>query len=118
MTKEEMRHKIDYEIIVDAYDDYEVNMSWYYFFEEAMEFPFKAETVVKYRNGKKQLLQVDVLSLSEDDDFNELTEILFEVSPKNLEIVLEVGISKLKKVKGSDEVKEAFDLWNFWKSGR
>lgn len=116
MTNEEMRHKINDEIIVDCYGDYEVNMSWYYFFEDTMEFPFEAETVMKDRNGKKQLIKVDVLGMAEEDDFEELSEVLFEVNPKNAELVIEVGISKLKKIKGSKEIQEAFELWGFWKS--
>ena len=118
MTKEEMRHKIDNEIIVDCYDDYEVNMGWYYFFEDTLEFPFEAETVVKYRNGKKQLTKIDVLGVAtEEGDFAELSEISFEVSPKDSDLVMEIGVSKLKKIKGSKENKEVFELWDFWKSG-
>ncbi len=42
LTKEEIKYKIDYEIIVDCYDEYEVSMGWYYFMEEKLEFPFTA----------------------------------------------------------------------------
>lgn len=31
LTAKEMRYKIDYEIIVDCYDEYEVSMGWYYY---------------------------------------------------------------------------------------
>lgn len=117
MTKEEMRHKIDYEIVVDAYDEHEVNMSWYYYFEETMEFPFVAETVIKFRNGKKRLAKVDVLGLVKDSHFEESPDILFEVSPQDVDLVLEVRVSGLSNVKGPQEVKEAFLLWHFWKFG-
>lgn len=119
MTAEEIRYEIDYEIIVDCYDDYEVNMGWYYFFEEALEFPFEAEINIKTRSGKTNLTKVDVLGIAtEDGDFNDIREISLEVSLKGSEIILDVGISKLKNLKGSRAVKEVFEIWDFWKTGR
>ena len=118
MTPEEIRHKIDYEIIVDCYDDCEVNMGWYYFFKEALEFPFEAETTIKTREGKTILIKVDVLGVAtEEGDFDNLREVSLEVSPKNSGIIIEVRISKLKNLHGSKTAKEVFEIWNFWKSG-
>ncbi|MEL7120102.1 MAG: calcium-binding protein, partial [Bacteroidota bacterium] len=119
MTSEEIRHKIDYEIIVDCYDDYEVNMGWYYFFEEALEFPFEAEINLKTRNGKTNLTKVDVLGIAtEEGNFDEINEISLEVSPKGSETTLDVVLSKLKNLKANQSVIEAFEIWNFWKSGK
>lgn len=119
MTPEEIRHKITYEIIVDCYDDFEVNTGWYYFFEEALEFPFEEEIAIKTRDGKTNFTKVDVLGIAtEEDDFDNLREISLEVSPQKSEIILEVGISKLKNLKGSKAVIEAFEVWSFWKSGK
>lgn len=111
-----MRQKIDDEIIVDCYDQYEVNMSWYYFFERELDFPFEAEITLKNRKGEKKVTTVDVLGMAtEDGDFNGSSDYLLEVSPKGSELVFETSLSKLKHIKGSQEVKEAFELWNFWK---
>jgi hypothetical protein len=38
------------------------------------------------------------------------------VSPLESDTVFEVRISQLKNVKGSQDVREAFALWHFWKS--
>lgn len=119
MTLEEKRHKIDYEIIVDCYDDHEVNMGWYYFFEKTLEFPFEAAMFIKSRDGKSKLKKVDVLGIAtKEGDFDNLQEIALEVSPKESEIIMEAGISKLKNLKGSQANREAFEIWNFWKSGQ
>lgn len=111
-----MRQKIDDEIIVDCYDDYEVNMGWYYFFERELDFPFEAEVTLKNRKGEKQATAVDVLDMATtDEDFNGTSDFFVEVSPKESDLVFETSLSKLKRIKGSREVKEAFKLWNFWK---
>lgn len=116
MTKEEMRHMIAYEAIVDANDEGEVNMSWYYFFEDTLSFPLVAETGIKARDGKEHLTKVNVLGLVSDRDLEESPDILFEVSPLGSDMVLEVRLSKLKNVKADKEGKTAFELWHFWKS--
>jgi hypothetical protein len=49
-SADELRQeRIDYEIIVDCYDDDEVMMGWYYYLEEKLTFPFTA----KYRSPAK-----------------------------------------------------------------
>ena len=47
MTDKEIREKIDSEIIVDCYEDHEIDMGWYYFFQGELEFPFEAEIEIK-----------------------------------------------------------------------
>jgi hypothetical protein len=42
--------------------------------------------------------------------------LLGKVSPLESDTVFEVRISQLKNVKGSQDVREAFALWHFWKS--
>lgn len=119
MTAEEIRHKIDDEIIVDCYDDYEVQMGWYYFFEEELEFPFEAEIGIRTREGTTNVTTVDVLGIAtEEGDVDHLQEVSLEVSPQKSELILEIGISKLSNVKGNQAVRDVFEIWNFWKSGK
>lgn len=117
MTKEEKIHKIDYEIIPDCYDAYEVEMSWFYYFNDNLEFPFEAEIYLKNRKGKKSLVKIDVLAMVKDGgDFNDETGVAFEVSPKKSDFVFDINIRKLKNAKGNSSVKEAFEIWQFWRS--
>ena len=39
---EEREHRIDYEAVVDAYDEIERAMGWYYYLEGKITFPFEA----------------------------------------------------------------------------
>lgn len=68
LTEEEIQHKIDYEIIVDCYDEIEVSMSWYYFMEENIEFPFKATALLKKRDGSIEKKEVKITALASDEE--------------------------------------------------
>ncbi|MFK7984062.1 MAG: calcium-binding protein [Saprospiraceae bacterium] len=116
MTKKEMQDKIEDEIIVDCYDEYEVNLGWFTFFGDELGFPFEAEVLIKNRKGTKKLEKVDVLRIA-DNDF-ESEGICFEISIKKSDMVFEVPISKLKNIEaGEDEAtQEAFEIWKFWKT--
>ena len=38
----EREHRIEMEVVVDAYTEEECAMSWYYYLEEQLSFPFEA----------------------------------------------------------------------------
>ena len=116
MTKEEMQYKIYYEIIVDCYEDHEVNMGWFYFFQDEVNYPFEAEIAVKNRAGKKKLVKVEVLDVSNEEGFDN-GGIAFEVNLQEENITIDVDIAKLKNIKGNDTTQEAFEIWQYWKTG-
>lgn len=118
MNAKEIRDKIENEIIVDCYDDQEVSMGWYYFFQDELEFPFKAEVSLKTRNEGKKLIEIDILKMVDEEQNYESSRLLFEVSLKETELILEIGADKLKNIQGNRSTKEAFEIWNFWNSGK
>lgn len=113
MTKAEMQHKISYQIIVDCYEDHEVNMGWFYFFQDEVNYPFEAEITVKNRLGEKRLVKVAVLGVSDEADFD-IQDITFEVNLQEEDIIIDVDIAKLKNIKGDKSAKEAFEIWEYW----
>ena len=118
MTPKQIRHKIDYEIIVDCYDEEEIKTGWFYFFNDEIEYPFEAEMEIKDRKGNKKMTAIDVIGVESNDGGFGGSEIRFEVRPKGSEIIMEANISKLKNIKGNKTAKEAFEIWRFWKSGK
>lgn|GEM_PF-4611999 len=65
----EREERIFEEIIVDAHDEDEQRMGWYYYMDEKVRFPFKAEVVLEKRSGEKIVQKVDVLKLTCEVDF-------------------------------------------------
>ncbi|MBL7817498.1 MAG: hypothetical protein JNL70_21005 [Saprospiraceae bacterium] len=58
MTKAAAReHRIPNAIIVDAYDEYEHAMNWYYYFADNLEFPMKTKAQLRLRGGKTEKFQ-------------------------------------------------------------
>ena len=83
-----------------------------------LDFPFEAEVLWEERDGKSGWEKVDVLGMpTKDTDFDTIQEISLKISPKGSKRVSNVGISELKNAKGSLDVGEAFQIWNFCKSG-
>ncbi len=116
MTKDEMQYIIDYEIIVDCYDDYEVAMGWHIYLEETLNFPFEAEVKLKKKGGTSTLTKVEVLGVASEEGGSENPEIDVEVSAKDSDFVMEVPISRLQNIKADEETLTAFKIWTFWNS--
>lgn len=112
LTDEEMRHRIDYEIIVDAYDDNEQSMGWYYFFEETLEFPFTALVHLRKRDGTAEAKRVKITGLaSKEEGF--MSED-FNLDTEQGEYTRPVAYSTLSEFKASEETLEAFQIWDFY----
>ena len=108
----ERDHRIHYEIIVDAYDEYEQAMSWYYHMEENLEFPMKAKVKLRLRGGKTEEKAVQIV----------------EVDPKSeTSLTLRLGITEGKSdrvqyispedivsINTSDENLEILNDWLYW----
>lgn len=111
LTNEEMQYRIDYEIIVDAYDDYEQSMGWFYLFEETLEFPFTATALLKKRDGTTESKSVNVVGLDSkeegfrDNDFNLVMEQGAYIRP--------IAYSALSDIRASEATLQAFQIWDF-----
>lgn len=112
LTNEEMQHRIDYEILVDCYDDDEFSMGWFYFFEEALEFPFKATAQLKKRDGTLEMKLVKIVGMGSDEvgflnnDFN--------LNMEQGQYVVQIPYSRLRDIKASEETLEAFQIWEYY----
>ena len=106
-------HRIDYEVIVDCYDDDEVAMGWYYYLSENMSFPFKAEVVVKQRNGTKIRKQVDVLEFeAEEGDWDMNFQV--GVAEHGDNDVFYVPVLDLENMKANAKTMEVVEDWRYW----
>ena len=111
LTDDEMQEKIDDEIIVDAYDEYEQSMGWFYFFDETLENPFTATAQLKKRDGTTESKQVKVVGLaSKEEDF---TNKDFNLEIEQGQYLRPIAYSALSAIKASDETLEAFGIWDF-----
>ena len=111
LTNEEMQYKIDYEIIVDAYDEYEQSAGWCIFFQDTLEFPFTATAQLKKRDGstESKLVKITGLSSKEDDFMGDD----FNLEMEQGQYLRPVAYSALNDIQASNETMEAFQIWDF-----
>ena len=60
---EEREHRIHYEIIVDAYDEYEQAMGWYIHMNDNLAFPMQAKVKLRLRGGKTEEKVVKIVEI-------------------------------------------------------
>ena len=109
---EEREHRIHYEIIVDAYDEYEQAMGWYIHMNDNLAFPMEAKAQLRLRGGK----------------IEEKTVKIVEVDPKSeTSLTLRLGITEGKSdraqyispedivsINTSEENLEILNDWLYW----
>ncbi|MFK0572229.1 calcium-binding protein [Endozoicomonas sp.] len=109
----EREHRIDYEIVVDCYDELERSTGWYCYLEDRLAFPFAAEccqalTASPLKTGER----VMVTGMA-DQDYCTAT-MLVQVRWQGHSLA--VPLSQLEA--GGDEVNEdtveAMGDWHYW----
>jgi Calcium binding len=99
------------EFVVDAYDEDERAMGWYYYLEEKLQFPFRAKClsqreVSPLESGE----EVEVVRMpSEDECMNEMF-VAIQWGKRTLAIPL----AQLEGVEVDDQTKEAIEDWHYW----
>lgn len=111
MTKEERQYRIDYEIIVDAYDDHEVNMGWYYYYNDDLQFPITATAKLKRRNGKQEEVEIQLVDVASEPE----EELKFGMVMTMQGFVFPISLLQISSVDTTDENLEMLNDWLFWK---
>ncbi len=112
LTRKQMQHKIDYGIIVDCYDEYEVGSGWYTFMEDTLKFPFMATAKLKKRDGSFEEKKVKIVGLASDEE--DFMHNDFDLEMEMGEYVSPIAWSSLKNIKAAPETREALAIWNYW----
>lgn len=101
------------EILVDTYEEEEFALSWYYYLENKITFPFKARCTVRK--------EADPLSIG--DEFEVFGMALEEECEEEMFVNTEwqgepitVLLTHLEGVGVDDETREAIEDWHYWVS--
>ena len=107
----EREHRIDYEIVVDAYDEYERSAGWYCHLDDKLSFPFKAKAVSKSGvSPLKEGEEVTVLGMADQDDCIDRMFVQVEWEGRKFGVPLE----QLYPVNADDDTIEAVEDWHYW----
>jgi hypothetical protein len=103
--------RIDMEVVVDAYDEVERAMGWYYYIHDGLIFPFKARCIEKRATSPLKIGDiVEVIGMGKEDDC--LHDMYVNI--KWDKGVLSVPLSQLEGIKLSKANKQIMEDWHYW----
>lgn len=109
---EEREQRITDEIVVDAYGADERAMSWYYYLESQLQFPFKATAIAKRAISPLRLKdEVEVIGMPDEAECEHEMFVTIRWDKESLAVPL----SQLKPLRTTDdETRQAVEDWHYW----
>ena len=112
MKKNEAReHRIAMEAVVDAYDEIERAMGWYYYLEGKLTLPFRARCVAKRAFSPLKIgEEVDVLAMAPEEECESEMFVTIDYGGDRFAAPL----AQLECLSTSEETAEAVGDWHYW----
>jgi hypothetical protein len=110
-TDEVRERRITMEAVVDAYDEQERAIGWYYYLEGKLDFPFLAKCATKRATSPLKVgEEVEVIGMApvEECEHDMFVEMDWD------EEELAIPLSQLEVVDADDETREAVEDWLYW----
>ena len=103
--------RIEMEVVVDAYNESERAMGWYYYLEERLKFPFKARCKSKRAVSPLRIgEEINVLGMAPEEECE--SEMFVRVRRRGRSLA--VPLSQLEPLTPDPETKEAVADWHYW----
>ena len=112
VDKDEVREDhILMEVVVDAYDDEERAMGWYYYLDDTIHFPFTAECIkVAAKSPLREGENVLVLQMASEDEC--MHEMFVEIKWQDRQLC--VPLVQLQPIDVDGQTQEAVEDWHYW----
>jgi Calcium binding len=103
--------RIEMEVVVDAYNESERAMGWYYYLEERLKFPFKARCKSKRAVSPLRIKEeVDVLGMAPEEECE--SEMFVQMRWRGGKLA--VPLFQLEPLAADAETTEAVADWHYW----
>jgi hypothetical protein len=110
-TDEEREQHIHMEIIADAYCPEEQAISWYYYLEEHLQFPFLTTCIARRATSPLRIGdEVQVVGMAPEE---ECEHEMFVLMPWERD-TLAVPLSQLQVVHADEQTQQAVEDWHYW----
>jgi hypothetical protein len=108
---QEREDRIQNEIIVDCYDEYELAAGWHCHLEDNLTFPFKAKCANERTISPLKLGEiVEVMNMADQDDcLHEMFAIIRFIDRR-----LAVPLAQLQPIDADESTTEAVGDWHYW----
>jgi hypothetical protein len=110
-TDPKREHRIVMEIVVDAYDEHERAMGWYYYLEDHLRFPFTATCISRRSISPLRVKdEVEVLGMVPEDECEHEIFVMIRWEKDGLAVPL----AQLRPTAAEDRNKHPVDDWHYW----
>jgi hypothetical protein len=110
-TDEVRERRITMEAVVDAYNEQERAIGWYYYLEQRLDFPFLARCATRRSTSQLKVGdEVEVIGMAPVEDCEHDMFVEMDWDDEGLAIPL----SQLEVVDAADETREAVEDWLYW----
>ena len=108
----ERENRITMEIVVDAHDEQERAMGWYYYLEDQLQFPFTATCIAKRAISPLRVKdEVDVIRMPGEDECEHEMFVTIRWQKEGLGVPL----AQLKPIADTDEqTRQVVADWHYW----
>lgn len=110
-TDKAREERIHMEVIVDAYDEIERALGWYYYLDNQLQFPFSAKCIEERSSSPLEVgNKVEVIGMPPEKECEREILVTIEWGKKGLAVPL----SQLQGVKVDQDTKQGLDDWRYW----
>ncbi len=112
VEKDEAReYRIDMEVVVDAYDEVERALGWYYYLDEKLTFPFLAKCIAKRAMSPLRVGdEVKVVGMPSEEECEHEMFVTIRWERKKLAVPL----FQLEVIDADGQTREAVEDWHYW----
>ena len=105
-------HRIAMEIVVDAYDEQERAMGWYYYLQDQLRFPFTAKCIAKRSISPLKVKdEVEVIGMPGEEECEHEMFVTIRWEKEGLAVPL----SQLKPIADTGKkTQQAVEDWHYW----
>lgn len=110
---ESREDRILFEIVVDAYNEAERAMSWYYYLQEKLEFPFSGRCrATRTTSPLKVRQELQVLALASEADC--MSEVLVTVKVGRLNVA--APLDQIECMSKNEDTCQGVADWHYWRA--
>jgi hypothetical protein len=108
----EREQRIMMEIVVDAHDEQERAMGWYYYLQDQLQFPFTAVCIAKRPTSPLRVKdEVEVIEMPGEDECEHEIFVTIRWEQEGLAVPL----AQIRPIAATDEqTKQAVADWHYW----
>jgi hypothetical protein len=108
---ENREERISMEAVVDAYNEEERAMGWYYYLDDKLHFPFQAKWISRKRPEGRD---VEVIEMSPEDDCTHDMFVEVRYQAGTVDDIFSARLAEINPINVDEETAEAVADWHYW----